>query len=101
MKITLVILATFLAQQTVARDVPPNVRSFYNRVKGGRCEAPDKLQGGFYDHDGSEACTCYPVFRLMYHTHISFLQSMVILPGRRHRQSHLYPWSFHLRQHGR
>ncbi|KAK8082797.1 glycoside hydrolase family 75 [Apiospora saccharicola] len=50
-QITLQLLATSLALSPLAaaRDVPTNVRNFYNTVKG-RGQCPNKLVSGFYAH---------------------------------------------------
>lgn len=56
MKTSLTYLALALAAQgIVARDVPSNVRSFYNRVKSGGCTGSDLLKSGFHDTDDSSA----------------------------------------------
>lgn len=44
-----------LVRAVLARDIPENVRAFYDRVKAGNCS--DELAGGFFDTsdpDGGE-----------------------------------------------
>lgn len=47
-----ILVAALLILGVAARDVPANVRSFYNSTKTGRCTGSDKLQGGFFDEEG-------------------------------------------------
>jgi hypothetical protein len=48
--------AAMLISSALARDVPGNVRSFYNRVLNGKCSGGHALQDGFYDKDdGSQS----------------------------------------------
>ena len=54
LSVTLV-TAVLAAQGITARNVPSNVRAFYDRVKPGRCTGSDKLQGGFHNTDDSSA----------------------------------------------
>ncbi|PLN86131.1 fungal chitosanase of glycosyl hydrolase group 75-domain-containing protein [Aspergillus taichungensis] len=43
-----------------ARQVPPNLKEFYNKVQnGGDCEGKDLLAGGFYDDDKKDASFGY------------------------------------------
>ena len=35
----------------LSRQVPPNLRTFYNNVKSGRCSSSNLLQGGFQDEE--------------------------------------------------
>jgi hypothetical protein len=46
------VLVTLLASTATvtARDVPANVRSFYNKVKN-QDKCPNQLQGGFHSRD--------------------------------------------------
>lgn len=45
-----------LAGLATARDVPSNVRDFYNSVRGkGQCG--NKLKSGFHSIDGDDGCT--------------------------------------------
>jgi hypothetical protein len=46
------VISTLLASTATvaARDVPANVRSFYNKVKG-QDKCPNQLQGGFHSRD--------------------------------------------------
>jgi hypothetical protein len=47
---------TFALASTVsARDVPSNVRNFYNRVKSDKT-CPHELQGGFHGTEGGPSC---------------------------------------------
>jgi hypothetical protein len=45
-----------LAVSAVGRDVPENVRSFYHRIKNGRCNGGTVLQDGFYSSDDGTRC---------------------------------------------
>jgi hypothetical protein len=38
------------------RDVPGNVRSFYDRIKDGKCNGGTVLQDGFYSSDDGSQC---------------------------------------------
>lgn len=38
----------FLVHSVSTRDVPDNVRSFYNRIKSGKCTDGVVLKDGFY-----------------------------------------------------
>ncbi|KAM0692379.1 hypothetical protein Q7P36_008580 [Cladosporium allicinum] len=54
------VLATLLASTATvtARDVPANVRSFYNKVKG-QDKCPNQLQGGFHSRDNDNKAFGY------------------------------------------
>lgn len=47
-----------LAPAASARDVPTNVRNFYNKVKGQQY-CPNKLQGGFHSQEGDSKSFAY------------------------------------------
>lgn len=50
------ILVGLLAGSTVARDVPANVRAFYNRIKNGKCTGGNVLKEPFYSqYPGSKS----------------------------------------------
>lgn len=45
-----------LAAAATARDIPTNVRDFYNSVRGqGQCN--NKLKSGFHSIEGDDGCT--------------------------------------------
>jgi hypothetical protein len=45
-----------LAIGAFGRDVPGNVRSFYDRIKDGKCNGGTVLQDGFYSSDYGPQC---------------------------------------------
>ncbi|KAK3648346.1 hypothetical protein LTR56_007463 [Elasticomyces elasticus] len=51
MKSTTVVAACILLSNALARDVPLNVRAFYNRIQTAQCTGPDLLKSGFYSQD--------------------------------------------------
>lgn len=47
-----------LAAAATARDIPSNVRDFYNSVRGqGQCS--NKLKSGFHSIEGDDGCTFF------------------------------------------
>lgn len=49
-----------LAAVAAARDIPTNVRDFYNSVRGAR-QCSNKLKSGFHSIDGDDGCTFLPL----------------------------------------
>jgi hypothetical protein len=45
-----------LAIGAFGRDVPGNVRSFYDRIKNGKCNGGTVLQDDFYSSDDGSKC---------------------------------------------
>jgi hypothetical protein len=47
---------TALAIGAFGRDVPGNLRSFYDRIEDGKCNGGTVLQDGFYSSDDGSQC---------------------------------------------
>lgn len=47
-RISCILAVTLFVYGVLARDVPDNVRSFYNRIKSGKCTDGVVLKDGFY-----------------------------------------------------
>lgn len=59
MKTTTVPLAlAMMATSALSRDVPQNVRNFYNKISSGQCTGGQVLQDGFYSQDGGPQSEC-------------------------------------------
>lgn len=60
MKVTAVSIAmAMMATGALSRDVPDNVRDFYNKIKSGKCTGGKILKDGFYSQDGGPKSTQY------------------------------------------
>ncbi|CZT20497.1 related to chitosanase precursor [Ramularia collo-cygni] len=60
MKATTASLAiAMMATGALSRDVPQNIRNFYNKIHSGKCTGGHVLQDGFYSQDGGPKTFAY------------------------------------------